>query len=43
MTVLKGVPDHRDSVLTAAERTAGDVMAVCVSRTGDPLLVLDYY
>ena len=43
MTVLKGVPDHRDSVLTAAERTAGEVMAVCVSRTSDPLLVLDYY
>nr|WP_041542332.1 PDR/VanB family oxidoreductase [Catenulispora acidiphila] len=30
--VLDGVPDHRDSVLTAAERAAGDTMMICVSR-----------
>lgn len=30
--VLAGVVDHRDSILTAAERAANDVMYVCVSR-----------
>jgi ferredoxin-NADP reductase len=40
-TVLGGVPDHRDSVLTAEERAAGDTMTVCVSRSSSPRLVLD--
>jgi ferredoxin-NADP reductase len=39
--VLGGVPDHRDSVLTSAEREAGDVMMICVSRAKTPHLVLD--
>jgi ferredoxin-NADP reductase len=39
--VLDGVPDHRDSVLTDAERAAGDVMMICVSRSLTPRLVLD--
>ena len=39
--VLDGVPDHRDSVLTAAERAADDVMMICVSRSRSPRLVLD--
>ncbi|MEV7040654.1 PDR/VanB family oxidoreductase [Amycolatopsis sp. NPDC051061] len=39
--VLGGTPDHRDSVLTAAERRAGDVMMICVSRSCSPRLVLD--
>jgi ferredoxin len=39
--VLGGVPDHRDSLLTAQERAAGDVMMVCVSRACTPRLVLD--
>lgn len=43
MTVLGGVPEHRDSVLSATERESGEVMAVCVSRTRGPRLVLDYY
>ena len=43
MQVLGGEPDHRDNVLTAAERTSGEVMAVCVSRCKGPRLVLDYY
>ncbi|MCA1218723.1 PDR/VanB family oxidoreductase [Streptomyces sp. 8L] len=30
--VLEGVPLHRDSLLTAEERAAGDVMFICVSR-----------
>jgi ferredoxin-NADP reductase len=41
VTVLEGVPDHRDSVLTADEQAAGDRMMVCVSRSHTPLLVLD--
>jgi vanillate O-demethylase ferredoxin subunit len=43
MQVLEGAPEHRDSVLTAAERASGDVMAVCVSRARGTRLVLDYY
>jgi ferredoxin-NADP reductase len=39
--VLAGRPDHRDSVLTAAERSANDVMMICVSRCHGPRLVLD--
>lgn len=39
--VLGGTPDHRDSVLTAEERRAGDVMMICVSRSCSPRLVLD--
>ncbi|MGW4487634.1 PDR/VanB family oxidoreductase [Amycolatopsis sp. NPDC004368] len=39
--VLEGTPDHRDSVLTAAEREAGDVMMICVSRCAGSRLVLD--
>jgi ferredoxin-NADP reductase len=39
--VVEGVPDHRDSVLDAAERAAGDVMMICVSRSRTPRLVLD--
>jgi ferredoxin-NADP reductase len=39
--VLEGRPDHRDSVLNAEERAAGDVMMICVSRSLDPRLVLD--
>lgn len=43
MQVLKGTPVHRDNVLTQSEKKSGEVMAVCVSRTSDPKLVLDYY
>ncbi|WP_323746994.1 PDR/VanB family oxidoreductase [Catenulispora pinisilvae] len=39
--VLDGVPDHRDSVLTAAQRAAGDTMMICVSRARTDRLVLD--
>jgi ferredoxin-NADP reductase len=39
--VLDGVPDHRDSLLTPAERAAGDTMMICVSRSATPRLVLD--
>jgi ferredoxin-NADP reductase len=39
--VLSGTPDHRDSVLSEAERAAGEVMMVCVSRSRTERLVLD--
>jgi ferredoxin-NADP reductase len=39
--VLDGEPEHRDSVLTEAERAAGDVMMICVSRCRGERLVLD--
>jgi ferredoxin-NADP reductase len=40
-TVLAGLPDHRDSVLTPAERETSEVMMICVSRAVSPRLVLD--
>lgn len=39
--VVSGVPDHRDVVLSPAERDAGKVMQICVSRAKSPRLVLD--
>jgi vanillate O-demethylase ferredoxin subunit len=39
--VLEGTPDHRDLVLTDAERAAGDRMMVCCSGAKSPKLVLD--
>jgi ferredoxin-NADP reductase len=39
--VLEGTPDHRDSVLTQAEKAAGEVMLICVSRSCTERLVLD--
>lgn len=39
--VLEGAPDHRDSVLTDAEREAGETMMICVSRCRGKRLVLD--
>ncbi len=39
--VLAGRPYHRDSVLTPAERAAGDCMLICVSRSCGDRLVLD--
>lgn len=39
--VLDGTPDHRDSVLTDAERESGETMMICVSRCRGKRLVLD--
>ena len=39
--VLEGTPDHRDSVLTDAERESGETMMICVSRCRGKRLVLD--
>lgn len=39
--VLEGTPDHRDSVLSQAERERGDAILICVSRSKSERLVLD--
>ncbi|WP_327140056.1 PDR/VanB family oxidoreductase [Nocardia sp. NBC_01327] len=39
--VLEGEIEHRDTVLTAAEREAGATLMPCVSRARSDLLVLD--
>ncbi|WP_425450034.1 PDR/VanB family oxidoreductase [Virgifigura deserti] len=39
--VLEGVPEHRDSVQSDAERAAGTYIALCCSRARSDLLVLD--
>ncbi|SEH89891.1 PDR/VanB family oxidoreductase [Paracoccus alkenifer] len=39
--VLRGIPDHRDSVLTEAERADGEYMMICVSRCKGRELELD--
>ncbi len=39
--VVDGVPDHRDVILTDAERASNKVMQICVSRAKSPRLVLD--
>ncbi|HTY95303.1 MAG TPA: PDR/VanB family oxidoreductase [Steroidobacteraceae bacterium] len=39
--VLEGVPDHRDSILSEAERAGGTTMMICVSGSKTPRLVLD--
>ncbi len=39
--VLEGCPDHRDSVLSAAERASNKVMMICVSGCKGDRLTLD--
>jgi len=39
--VLEGEVDHRDAILTPAERARNDVMFICVSRAACPRLVLE--
>ncbi len=39
--VLAGIPDHRDSILSQAERDANDKMLVCCSGSKSETLVLD--
>jgi vanillate O-demethylase ferredoxin subunit len=41
VAVLEGTPDHRDYYLSNAERDAGDVMQICISRSLSDRLVLD--
>ncbi|PWK76723.1 PDR/VanB family oxidoreductase [Aminobacter sp. AP02] len=40
-SVLEGVPDHRDKVLSDGERAAGNTMMICCSRATTALLRLD--
>lgn len=40
-TVLEGIPEHRDVILTDEERAANNVMQICVSRAKSGKLVLD--
>ncbi len=42
MAVLSGVPDHRDHVLSPAERDRGDAIMTCMSRATTAELVLDF-
>jgi vanillate monooxygenase ferredoxin subunit len=39
--VLEGIPDHRDSFLTDAERASNDQFTPCCSRAKTAILVLD--
>lgn len=39
--VIDGIPDHRDVILTDAEKASNTVMQICVSRSKTPKLVLD--
>lgn len=39
--VVEGAVDHRDSLLSAAERAAGEVMFPCVSRAAGARLVIE--
>jgi ferredoxin-NADP reductase len=39
--ILEGTADHRDSVLSDAEKAAGEMMLICVSRSRTERLVLD--
>ncbi len=39
--VLKGQPDHKDSVLSEEERTAGQRFIPCISRCSGPQLVIE--
>jgi vanillate O-demethylase ferredoxin subunit len=40
-TIIEGEPDHRDQVLSAAEKAAGRTMMICCSGRRSPRLVLD--
>lgn len=39
--VIKGRPEHRDSILTKAQQEAGNVMMICCSGSLDDRIVLD--
>ena len=39
--VIDGIPDHRDYVLSDAERASNKVMQICVSRAKSKRLVLE--
>lgn len=39
--VLEGIPEHRDAILSEADKAANDCMTVCVSRAKSERLILD--
>ncbi|MFI9531812.1 PDR/VanB family oxidoreductase [Nocardia fusca] len=39
--VLEGEPEHRDNCLSVADKAAGDQIALCVSRSKSPKLVIE--
>lgn len=39
--VIEGVPDHRDTLLSEADKATNETMMICVSRSLGPRLVLD--
>jgi vanillate O-demethylase ferredoxin subunit len=39
--VIEGTPDHRDYILSDAEKASGKMMQICISRSKTPRLVLD--
>jgi ferredoxin-NADP reductase len=41
VNVIEGTPDHRDYILTDAEKAAGKIMQICISRSKTLRLVLD--
>ena len=41
--VIAGTPDHRDNCLSAADKAAGDQIALCVSRALSDKLVIELY
>lgn len=40
-TVLEGVPEHRDNLLSAEEREKNNLFTPCCSRAKSPMLVID--
>jgi ferredoxin-NADP reductase len=41
VNVISGIPEHRDSILSASERATNSVMQICISRSKSPKLILD--
>jgi len=39
--VVDGIPDHRDSLLSAEERSSNQIMMICCSRSLSPSITLD--
>jgi vanillate O-demethylase ferredoxin subunit len=39
--VISGIPDHRDSILSEAERAENTLMMLCCSGAKTPVLVID--
>lgn len=39
--VIEGIPDHRDSYQTKAQKDRNERIALCCSRSQSPILVLD--